>query len=48
MLASVKSAEWLAETLPNAKLVIIKGAGHVPIMTQPSEVADGIMNFFKS
>lgn len=48
VLASVESAQWLAEMLPNAKLVVLNGAGHVPIMTRPREVADEIMGFFRS
>jgi pimeloyl-ACP methyl ester carboxylesterase len=45
-LVSVKSARWLAETLPNAKLVLVNGAGHVPIMTRQHEVTREIMDFF--
>ncbi|MFN8527545.1 MAG: alpha/beta hydrolase [Anaerolineae bacterium] len=44
-LASIDSAEWLARTLPKAKLQIISGAGHVPIMTRPDEVAAHIRTF---
>lgn len=44
-LASVESAEWLARTLPKADLRVIPGAGHVPIMTRPHEVADHIRAF---
>jgi pimeloyl-ACP methyl ester carboxylesterase len=45
-LASLESAEWLVDTLPNAKLEVIHGAGHVPIMTFPHQVADAIDHFF--
>lgn len=45
-LVPVQSARWLAETLPNSRLVIISGAGHVPIMTQPAEVVRAILGFF--
>lgn len=36
----------LAATLPNAKLVVLKGAGHVPTLTRPAEVAHAIEDFF--
>lgn len=45
-LASLESAEWLAETLPNATLKVIAGAGHVPILTRPDTVAREIQDFF--
>lgn len=41
-------AQWLAQTLPNAKLVTLPGAGHVPTMTQSHVVAQAIMRFFES
>jgi pimeloyl-[acyl-carrier protein] methyl ester esterase len=47
MLVPVKEAQWLAKTLPNAKLSILKGAGHVPTLTRPVEIAQEIMNFFR-
>lgn len=43
----VASSQWLAKTIPGAKLVTLKGAGHVPIMTRPREVADEIARFFE-
>jgi pimeloyl-ACP methyl ester carboxylesterase len=45
-LASVESAQWLAETLPDATLTIIAGAGHVPILTRPDVVAREIQAAF--
>ncbi len=45
-LISTASARWLAETMPKAKLVLINGAGHVPIMTRPHDVTREIMSFF--
>lgn len=33
-------------TLPNAELVVIKGAGHVPIFTRTREVVDAIEGMF--
>jgi pimeloyl-ACP methyl ester carboxylesterase len=44
----VEEARRLAEILPNAKLSVLPGAGHVPTMTRPLEVAREIMNFFGS
>jgi pimeloyl-ACP methyl ester carboxylesterase len=46
VIASVESAHWLVEQIPNAELQIIKDAGHVPILTRPEEVAHHIQQFF--
>jgi pimeloyl-ACP methyl ester carboxylesterase len=47
-LVPVESARWLAQTLPNARLTILPGAGHVPTMTRPVEVAGEIARFLSS
>jgi pimeloyl-ACP methyl ester carboxylesterase len=44
----VEEARRLSKILPNAKLTVLPGAGHVPTMTRPQEVAHEIMNFFGS
>ena len=44
----VAEAYRLVNSLPNAKLVVLKGAGHVPTMTSPLEVAQEITNFFRA
>lgn len=46
IVAPIESAYWLAEMIPNTTLKIIAGAGHVPIMTRPDEVAREIQSFF--
>ena len=46
-LVSVEEARQLAGALPNAKLTVLPGAGHVPTMTRPVEVAREIMSFFR-
>lgn len=35
----VEDARWMAAEMPNAALHILPGAGHVPTMTRPAEVA---------
>lgn len=45
-LVSVDEARQLTQTLPNAQLTLLRGAGHVPTMTRPHEVADEINHFF--
>ncbi len=47
-LVSTASARWLVEALPNARLVLLHGAGHVPVMTRPLEVAREIESFFRT
>jgi pimeloyl-ACP methyl ester carboxylesterase len=42
----LEGARALAEGIPNSKLVIIDGAGHVPTLTFPFQVADAINVFF--
>lgn len=46
LLVSVDEARQLAQMLPNATLKILPGAGHVPTLTRPLEVADEIQRFF--
>lgn len=38
----------LAAGIPNSKLVVIEGSGHVPTLTFPVQVADAINTFFAS
>jgi pimeloyl-ACP methyl ester carboxylesterase len=46
VITPVASSEKLAALLPNAKLQIIEGAGHVPTVTRPDVVAEAIDGFF--
>jgi pimeloyl-ACP methyl ester carboxylesterase len=45
-LMPLEAARRLAQTLPNATLITLAGAGHVPTMTRPLEVARAISQFF--
>ena len=40
------NSQALAQKIPNSKLVIIEGAGHVPTITRPSEVVRAIDDYF--
>lgn len=42
----IESSHYLKRTLPDAELVVIKGAGHVPIVTRTQEVLDAINKRF--
>lgn len=44
----VEEARQLSQILPNAKMSVLPGAGHVPTMTRPQEVAQEIMSFLGS
>ena len=46
-LVSLDDARRLAKILPNAQLIVLPGAGHVPTMTRPLEVSREIMDFFR-
>ena len=37
----------MARRIPNAKLVVIEDAGHVPVITRPDQVAEAINSFFR-
>lgn len=45
-IAGVAGSEALAAGIPDSKLVMIEGAGHVPTMTFPTLVAETINSFF--
>lgn len=42
----IESSHYLEKTLPDAELVAVKGAGHVPIVTRTQEVVDAIEKRF--
>lgn len=44
-LVPLAASQWLAENLPNASLTVLPGAGHVPIMTRPRQVAEAMERF---
>jgi pimeloyl-ACP methyl ester carboxylesterase len=44
-ISPLESAQWLSTVLPNAKLEVVLGTGHVPIMTRAPEVARLINDF---
>ena len=45
-LVDVKDMEYLQSLLPQSKLVIMEGSGHLPAMTRPQDVAREINEFF--
>ncbi len=42
----LSASEEMAQQIPNARLVVIEGAGHVPVITRPDEVVSAIEDFF--
>jgi pimeloyl-ACP methyl ester carboxylesterase len=45
-LVPLSDSEYIASQIPNSYLHILKGAGHVPTMTRPAEVAEIISQYF--
>ena len=43
---AIKNCIYLSNTIPNATLKVVEGAGHVPILTRPYEVVDAIEKRF--
>lgn len=41
------AAAWLAGAMPNARLVTIAGAGHVPFLSHPAEFAAAVDGFLR-
>jgi pimeloyl-ACP methyl ester carboxylesterase len=46
IVAPLDGAQMLASILPRAELIVLGGAGHVPTMTYPLQVAETITSFF--
>ncbi len=44
--STVAVAEAMARSIPGSRLAVISGAGHVPTLTRPREVAEAIEGFF--
>jgi pimeloyl-ACP methyl ester carboxylesterase len=44
-LTPVKYARYLAEHIPDARLVTVEGAGHMVMLEQPEQVADAVREF---
>ncbi|MHA1200415.1 MAG: alpha/beta fold hydrolase, partial [Candidatus Heimdallarchaeaceae archaeon] len=44
--AAINHCTYLANTIPDATLKIVEGAGHVPILTRPYEVVEAIEKKF--
>ena len=47
VLVPLSDAEWLASSIPNSHLSILKGAGYVPTVTRPREIAEEINRYFQ-
>ena len=43
----LERAKELAAAIPNAELLVLEGAGHVPTLTRPGQVADAIASFLR-
>lgn len=48
LIRPVESSQELAKLMPNAKLCVAKGVGHVPTVTRPQWIADEIEEHFST
>lgn len=46
VISPLASAERLGELIPNSRLLVAEGCGHVPTITRPQWVAEQIQDFF--
>ncbi len=46
VITPLSASEEMSRVIPNAKLVVIEDAGHVPVITRPDQVVDAIEDFF--
>jgi pimeloyl-ACP methyl ester carboxylesterase len=46
-LCPVKRHEFMAELIPDAKLCILGGAGHLPTLEQPEETTQALIDWMK-
>lgn len=46
--ANIARMEYVASLIPQSKLVVMEGSGHLPAMTRPADVAAVINSFFAS
>jgi pimeloyl-ACP methyl ester carboxylesterase len=44
--AATENMEYLASLIPDSKLVVFEGSGHLPAMIRPVDVAATINDFF--
>jgi pimeloyl-ACP methyl ester carboxylesterase len=44
-LTPLKYAHYLAENIPDARLVTVEGAGHMVMLEQPEQVTDAVKGF---
>lgn len=47
VIVPLEVGKYLANNIPNAELVVIEGAGHVPTITYPYDVVEAIEHHFK-
>ncbi|MFN8434847.1 MAG: alpha/beta hydrolase [Anaerolineales bacterium] len=48
VIVPLNESEYAASQIPNSKLHLFQGAGHVPTMTRPRELVDEVNAFFES
>lgn len=46
IITPVSASEEMARRIPDARLVIVEDAGHVPVITRPAQVVEAISAFF--
>ncbi|WP_295138301.1 alpha/beta hydrolase [uncultured Reyranella sp.] len=46
-LVNIETMRYIKSLIPESKLVVLEGAGHIPAMTRPMEVAAAISDYFQ-
>ena len=46
-LCPIKRHEFMAELIPNARLIVLDGAGHLPTLEQPNQVTDAFRDWMR-
>ena len=47
VIAQTESMQYLTSLIPNSRMVVFEGSGHIPAMTRPNDVAREVDTFLR-